>query len=299
MTTWADEVDQYVDRYQDRERDVVRANADMVRRVIRGQGPDKATVDPAAGGRAVVNLAAVHVPGFCNPKPGDKAYKNTYDLGTTHILGETPPGESASLRALVDEIIRTVTGADPRNLYFAAVEVNGTGIRFYGDVCLVLKPERVPGDTAVLNSNSYDLIRPPLTPLGSVPDHDIMKGHLEDMSGVWQSDVGDMAVMKPFQTRTHHDRRLTTGQVSNALLEDEDYLEVLKVGTFSASDLQEARASVADTAAEAKIFERLQHGPCPSLAELQWRKHRLAAVRALQTAGVRTRVVTTSGRVRG
>src|SRR5258708_12284843 len=95
MTTWADEVDQYVDRYQDRERDVVRANADMVRRVIRGQGPDKATVDPAAGGTAVVNLTARPPPGVCNPEPRGKAYKNTSQLGPTPIPRQPPPRQSA------------------------------------------------------------------------------------------------------------------------------------------------------------------------------------------------------------
>jgi hypothetical protein len=91
---------------------------------------------------------------------------------------------------------------------------------------------------------------------------------------------------------------MTTGQISETVLDDEEYLEVLKVGSFDASDLQEARLSAADVAAEEQIGTQLRLGPCPSLGELQWRKHRRAATKALQDRGVRARTVTTSGRVR-
>jgi hypothetical protein len=43
----------------------------------------------------------------------------------------------------------------------AAAELNGAGIRFYGDVCLVLKPAAIAPDTKVLDRNSYDVLREP------------------------------------------------------------------------------------------------------------------------------------------
>ena len=40
----------------------------------------------------------------------------------------------------------------PDNIYFGAVEINGAGIRFYGDVCLVLKEGAVTQETTILRS---------------------------------------------------------------------------------------------------------------------------------------------------
>jgi hypothetical protein len=59
-----------------------------------------------------------------------------------------------------------------------------------------------------------------------------------------------MAALKTFALRLVTERRLTTGQISAAVLEDEDYLEILKVGSFRPANLQEARVSATDTAAE-------------------------------------------------
>jgi hypothetical protein len=274
------------------------ANADMVRRVIRGMGPDKDVADPACGARAAINIAAVHVASFCNAPQNGKAYKNTYDLGKTPLLGKAPQDAKLPVRALVDKALCSVTNSSENEIYFGAVEVNGSGIRFYGDICFILKPEVIDNDTVVLTSNSYDLARPPITPAGSKPAAATLQLHVRTMAGLWARDTPDMAVLKAFAARNVSERRLTTGQVSEVVLDDEDYLEMLKLGSFDASSLQEARVSAADAAAEGQIGEQLRLGLCPSLAELQWRKHRRAAVKALQGHGIRTRVITTSGRVR-
>jgi hypothetical protein len=299
MMDWVKAVDDYITRYSGEEEKTAHANAEMVKRVVRGQGPDKDAIDESSGARAVVNLAAVHVPAFCESPASSKPYKNAYDLKTAARLGSIPAGTPIPLRSIVDEVIEEVTKIAPENLYFAAVEINGTGIRFYGDVCFVLKAAEIPDETVVLDRNSYDLVRPPTTPRGSAPDRGKMIKDLEHMTCQWGgADLSLMSVVKVFDSRPFHKRRLTTGQVSAAVLDDEDYLEVLKVGSFSAKDLQEARVSAPDTAAETKILERLRLGPCPSLAELHWRKHRVAAARALHAVGVQTRVVTGAGRVR-
>jgi hypothetical protein len=237
------------------------------------------------------------VPSFCAPKNG-KAYKNTYDLKKTRRLGDIAPGGEIPLRVMVDEALCSVTGSKEYEIYFGAVEVNGSGIRFYGDVCFILNTDQIAQNTVVLTSNSYDLVRPPITPTGSTPTAIALQAQVATMAGTWSSDTPDIAVVKTFASREVSERRLTTGQISDAILDDEDYLEVLKVGSFDASSLQEARVSAADTAAEGQVGEQLRLGLCPSLAELQWRKHRRAAVKALQGHGVRTRVITTSGRVR-
>jgi len=230
--------------------------------------------------------------------PRERAYKNTYDLGKTTLLGKVPQGATVSLRALVDKALCSVTNSGEHEIYFGAVEVNGSGIRFYGDICFVLKTAVVDNDTVVLTSNSYDLVRPPITQAGTKPKAATLLSRVKTMAGLWDNDLPEMTVLKALSARNVTERRLTTGQVSDVVLNDEDYLEVLKLGSFDASDLQEVRVSAADAAAEGQISEQLRLGLCPNLAELQWRKHRRAAVKALQGCGIRTRVITTSGRVR-
>lgn len=279
-------------------RDMAAANADMIERATRGLGPDKNAPVPDLGARMAVNLAAVHVPKLCAGAGQD--YKNGYDLGNVQLIGTIPPGATIPLRTLVDDLLSGVTGESPKRIYFGAVELNGSGIRFYGDVCLVLKPEDLNGQTIVLISNSYDLVRPPATQTGVAPIsiRPELENYADQMAGRWGRDLPAMAALKTFALRLVTERRLTTGQISAAVLEDEDYFEILKVGSFRPANLQEARVSATDTAAETQIGENLRLGRCPSLAELQWRKHRRAASTALDGKGVRTRVITTSGRVR-
>jgi len=296
QTDWQKEVSAKIGRVQGGVASMADANADMVRRVLYGMGPDKNETDSARGAKVAVNIAAVHVPAFCNVR--GKAYKNTYDLQKTPSLGDLAPGAAIPTRTLVDSILAKVTGKRAESIYFGAVEVNGSGIRFYGDLCFILKPEEIHDDTVVLTGNSYDLVRPPTTPAGARPDANALESHAHRMAGSWKDDTPNMAVLKTMAVHNVAERRLTTGQISDAVLDDEDYLEVLMIDSFDATGLQEVRTSAADAAGQAQIGEQLRLGPCPTLAELQWRKHRLAAVRALQKHGVRSRVVTTSGRVR-
>ena len=62
-------------------------------------------------------------------------YKNGYDLGQYRI-GEPPPGKSLKSREIVDRALPLQNGQKPNDVYFGAIELNGAGIRFYGDVCL-------------------------------------------------------------------------------------------------------------------------------------------------------------------
>ena len=295
---WAQDVSAYVGKVRASTPAMPAANADMIRRVLRGMGPDKNLVDPACGARVVMNIAAVHVPNFCSEK--GRAYKNAYDLGKLKAprQGDPVSASDVPVRALVDTILCSVTNGLPDEIYFGAVEVNGSGIRFYGDICLVLRTDVVNGETVVLDRNSYDLVRPPNTAAGTQPSKTKLQSQVQTMAGLWSTDTPEMSVLKVFSLLEVGERRLTTGQISEAVLDDEDYIEVLKIGSFDVGALQEARVSAADAAAEAQVGAQLQMGPCPNLAELEWRKHRRAAVKALQAQQIRTRVVTTSGRVR-
>lgn len=289
-TDWTKKVSDHIEGMSQKSKEMGKANAEMVQRVMSGLGPDKTDRDPTLGGRVAVNIPSVHVPSFC----GDK-YKNTYDLGKTSTLGEIPPNETIPIRTFVDEILAKLTKSKARDIYFGALELNGTGVRFYGDFTLILK-EQTADTLFVFSTNSYDLVRPPLTVTDQAAIAKI-DALAEDRFGKWE-DATQMAVLKTFNARPGMERRLTTGQISEAVLEDEDYIETLRIGTFEVRDVQEARVSAADTAVDIKIGEQLRLGLCPSMGELQWRKHRRAAVRALQNSEIRTRVVTTAGRIR-
>ncbi|MBX7481674.1 hypothetical protein [Qipengyuania qiaonensis] len=262
------------------------ANSDMVARVVAGMGPDSRAVSPEGGARAVANMASDHAPAFCNPT-GPKAYLNAYDLPA--------PATVSATRQRVDAALPLPAGYTQQDIYFLALEVNGTGVRFYGDLCLVLKPQATAADVRILNGNSYDLVRLPLSTRTGTDT--ALRSEAARFWGVWREDLTSMATLKVFAAR-RSERRFTTGQVSDAILDDEDYLEVLRLGSFDASDLQEVRITAASAAAEADAAERMRHGPTPSAASLLWRRRRRDAVAAFEAAGVPVRVVSHSGRLK-
>lgn len=273
---------------------IVDANAEMIDRAMSGKGPDKPDIVPELGARMAVNIAAVHIPAFCDPARNQKAYLNGYDTHKLTVLGAkaAPPAH----RELVDDAIAPLTGHPASEMYFGGIELNGAGIRFYGDVCLILKC--VHPSTVVLTSNSYDLIRPPMTARNMPPDPATLPTNACKMSGRWEFDLKELATLKVLALQPATERRLTTGQISETVLDDEDYLELLRIGTFNITDLHEARLNAADVAAENQILEDTRLGPAPSLAEEQWHKHRRAAAAAFAKHKIRLKVVTTAGRVR-
>jgi len=280
------------------------ANLDSVRQVIEGIDPGGADPGAGAGARMVVNISCKHVPAFCElSKNGDpKPYKNAYDLN--RVQPE---------RQWVDSLIRAVTGIKPKDLYFAAAEISGTGIRFYGDMTLVLKRATDPatGEDAwnavsLLDRDSFDLLFEPLRSKieaevhrSGRPYEDVAADELRNLSGTWGGDLPDMAWGKVLPSLPVGERRWTTGQIAGHVLEDEDYLEVLRAASFGAADLHEVRLSASDAAAEADIADREANGEAPSIHELEWRQQRREAKRALAALHVPVRVVTTAGRVKG
>jgi hypothetical protein len=274
------------------------ANQKCAERILLGMGPDNLVVDPLSGARMVVNIAAAHVPDFCaasrrhDPKP----YLNTYDLAK-------PGAPVSAKRQLVDDALPLPDDADPEDIYFGAVELNGCGIRFYGDITLVLRRDAIDPETVILDRNSYDVTRAPASnDIADVPEDQQAqkrKSVLASWSGEWAQHLGTMATIKVMQAIGSTDRRWTTGQISQSLCSDEDYIEVLKQGSFGASDLQEARVSAADAAHDALIASRMLRQPLPRLESMIWRTRRRRAEAALRAEGVPVRIVTTEGRVRG
>jgi hypothetical protein len=274
--------------------DYAQANEQAIDGVINNLGADPGST--AGGGvRVVFNMSNENIRKFCADSGAGRAtaYKNSYDLGTAIAIGANP-ARSPKRRELVDQAIYLATGLPAQDIYFGAAEVNGSGVRFYGDYCLVLKD---PRDEWVLDRNSYDIARPPLAP-GPALDTQKMHDSVVWMSGRWGIDLGHMLVVKVFSSTQVTGRRLTVGQISNAVLNDEDYVEVLREGSFDTGDVAEVRTSATEAARESAIADRALHGPTPSAAELQWRGRRLEAEQALSARGLAVRVVTSAGRTR-
>lgn len=269
---------------QQREAQYRAANERMIRRVVAGLDVDGG--GPTRGGaRIVFNTAGGHVPDIL-----EGGYKNTYDLDTapSRRVGHEPP---AGRRERVDDAViaaieretgerRSLTRAD---LYYGAVEVNGSGMRYYGDICLVLRD--VDPDQVVLYRNSYDLAREPIRSITG-DDPDLLADEAARLAGSWE-DVPAMVIAKLDDTLRMPVRRLlTTADVSAGVMDDEDYLEAPVTHSFAKADIIEARTSAADAAIEGMIAERSDRGPAPSLAELIWRASRRTAVQALLEARI-------------
>jgi len=156
-------------------------------------------------------------------------------------IGDRPkkPNWKLKTRQIVDAALPLDEGAE--NVYFGAVELNGPGIRFYGDVCLVLRREAVEPNTIVLDRNSYDLVRAPIRDIVEQKPQDqqpqARKAEALKLCGAWHDDLGTMVALKAVQVLGVRRRRYTTGQVSEIVRDDEDYMEVLKVGTFGTDQL--------------------------------------------------------------
>jgi hypothetical protein len=166
---------------------------------------------------------------------------------------------------------------------------------------LVLRREEVAADTVVLDRNSFDLLTPPLrdrinSSAEGKPREAARRIEAQRLAGSWDKDAGNMAALKALQSVGLRTRRYTAGQIAEATRYDEDYLEILKNGSFGAKDLQEARFSTGEAAYDAFTAERTNNGPPPRLESLMWLYRRRQAEQELRRGGVGVRVVTGVGR---
>lgn len=269
------------------------SNADVIRRVVKGIGIDSGRRRAASGARVVFNLACAHVRAMLAGR-----YLNGYDLMRARI-GSRPPKPVSERRRTIDGVVARCAagGGTAESLYYGAVEINGAGMRYYGDMCLVLRADAVEAETLVLFRNSYDLDREPIR--GRVGgDSALLETEAEALCGRWPKDVSDMAVCKLLDGSAGQPRLMTTGTVSEGVLSDEDYIEIPRVGSFTAAELAEIRTSAADAATEALIADRETQGPSTTLARLLWRQRRRDAEKAARERGLDVRVVGTHGRAR-
>jgi hypothetical protein len=204
-----------------------KANAEAIERAVAGQDPHHLTTDSKVGARMVCNISAAHIPAFVTASSnGDlKPYKNGYDLGYYRVGGK--PGHPLQIRELVDADL-PLNGFGPDNLYFGAVELNGSGIRFFGDICLVLKSNELGGETTVLDRNSFEVVQSPIREeIAELAATGInRREYIEHgLAGKWSQDLPLMATVKVLREFGALERRLTTGRISDAVVHDEDYME--------------------------------------------------------------------------
>ena len=264
-TTWQKRVEDYL--AGDGVDPFVHANHEAIARSL---------LDPQTGLRMVVNIPADALLGFLRADQ----YLNAYD---EPVVGGTPRKPSET-RKQVDAWLDL---DDPRDYFFGAVSIGGTGVRFYGEYCLVLKS--VGDDTRIFDRNSYDLTKSPFSdgdPASYVPM----------LRGEWKKDIVHMLTMKLLPELRDRQWLITLGSVSDAILHDEEFVEVHRKGRFGVAEIEEVRQSPEDEALHANILTRYEDGEAPSLEEMLWIARRNLVRQQLKKAGVPLRVVVSSGR---
>ena len=235
---------------------------------------------PESGLRVVVNISAHALLSFL----AERRYRNLYESPVIGGQRRTPSPE----RLQVDQLLGL--GANAGEYYFGAVALGGTGVRFYGEYCMVLKDAAVDGNTQILDRDSYDLLLPPLSDQPSTP------ALVALIRGNWRSDVVDMLTLKLLPELRGTNRLITTGTVSEMILHDQEFVEVHKHGGIYPDSIEEIRQSPDEAAMEARIRARGQDGLPPSAVELRWLHRRDEVVRALEAEGIHYRMVTLHGR---
>jgi hypothetical protein len=231
-----------------------------------------------SGLRVVINITAHALLSFL----AERRYRNLYE---SPIIGGARRQVSPE-RQRVDTLLEL---DPPVQFYFGAVALGGTGVRFYGEYCMVLHPSEIDRATQVFDRDSYDLLLPPLV---SQPEEDAIAKRLR---GTW-SDVVDMLTLKLLPELRGSRRLVTTGTVSEMILRDQEFVEVHKRGPIRPDSIEELRQSPDEVAIEACIAARSVAGFPPTGVELRWLQRREEVVRALEAEGVAYRIVTLHGR---
>ncbi len=220
-------------------------------------------------------------------------YRNVYE----HPVVEGKELRPSSKRIHIDSIVGL---ADPKNYYFCALSVGGTGMRFYGEYCVVLKsPDDAASVKHVLDRNSYEFATEPLARiLEGRPLHEQQHLASKLMCEFRSDDFGDMLSIKVLQHHGARPRLLTIGTVGEAVLSDEDYVEAYHEGKIRLASVYEVRSHPEDEMTESSIEDRFGRGELVSTEELQWAARRQQVREAMDAKGIRHRVVTGNGRGR-
>jgi hypothetical protein len=169
--------------------------------------------------------------------------------------------------------------------------MGGAGVRYYGNYCLVLRRKAVPPETRVFDRDSYDLLLPPLA-RSRRPAALVRK-----LRGVWERDLPAISVMKLFHLLENADRVRTTGNISDELLRDQEYIEIHKLGSFRPADISEVRLAPEDYAIDAhdRLTREVVRSPSTA-AHLLWSARHRDVLSRLNEARIAVKVVSLHGR---
>lgn len=268
----------------------------------------KANDEFAEGNRAIVRQAI---------SDDDSGLRVFVNLGASALLGLLPNGRYLNLyerpvigakRVEPSEDRREVDlalgledperGLTAEGVYFAALGLGGVGVRFYGEYCLVLKVEQIDPNPGLFDRDSYDIL---LAPINELDDRSEIVAMLK---GTWQDDRHSMVEMRVLPQLAHQERLVTAGTVSEAVLKDQEFIEVhirpdpghAKVGGFGPEDIEEVRESPDEVTVASRMRERDEDGEYLSAVEFEWLLRRECVARAIGRSGLPSRVVTQHGR---
>jgi hypothetical protein len=234
---------------------------------------------PETGLRMVINISADSLLSFL----AFGRYMNLYEQPVIGGKRRTPSPERIKVDALLG------LGPQARSTYFGAVALGGTGVRFYGEYCMVLRPEAVAPNTPLFDRDSYDLLMAPLSDLKA-------EDTVRRLRGTWTKDVIDMLTLKLLPELRHANQLITTGTVSELALHDQEFVEVHRQGSITPDLLEEVRQSPDEVALDSRILARMLAGFPLTGVELRWRQQRERVIQALGDWGIRYRIVTLHGR---
>jgi hypothetical protein len=259
-------------------RDFATANANLVRQ--------KLTLEKSL--RVVFNLGGYALLSYLRSDD----YQNVYEEPVIFGVRRTP----SQTRIDADSLV----GLQPaKDYYFCALATGGTGIRFYGEYCVVICAQAAKDAVEkILDRNSWDLLVEPLkgylaTLKARPKSPDLIRGL---MSKLTDGSAQDMLTAKVLQHTPHQPRLLTAGAIANAILSDEDYCEAYYRGKIKLKVVEEVREHAADVSNESQIVRRLQGGESVRCEELVWATRRRMIRRHLASRGIPRSVPADSGR---
>jgi hypothetical protein len=252
--------------------DFVRANAGVIRKLV---------VSADVGARMVVNIRPDALLSFL----ASRQYQNLYDR--PRVGGKLRKPSRTRLK--IDELLGL--GDDAARTYFGAVAMGGAGVRYYGNYCMVLRRSALGPETRLFDRDSYDLLIPPLSKIRP------LRAVVARLRGTWAKDLASMAVIKLMPLLEGADRIRTTGNISDEILKDQEYIEIHKLGAFGVADIEEIRLAPEDYAIAAHDrWAREAAGSPTSAAHLLWSDRHRDVLKRLAQASIPTKVVSLHGR---
>jgi hypothetical protein len=271
----------WADRVRDWMRAANRSFSEGNARIVRD-----AISDIESGLRVVVNIGAFALLKLLEP---DGRYLNLYERP---VIGGDAKQVSPE-RLKVDQEM----GIAPLHTYFAAVALGGAGVRYYGEYCLVLNLDRIDPDPQLFDRDSYDILLKPIAGERST--------FISGLRGRWRRDGPSMVLMRVLPGVLHDRQLVTTGTVSNLVLDDQEFVEVHlqppqsdsdQPRSFGPKDVEELRETPDEVAVATRMREREADGLRLSAVEREWLLRRENVTRQLIPARIPMRVVTQHGR---